>query len=93
MTKTHTIDALISTSYTSNSPFYLFLDNDLSMRLGFSKISTWTTAGRPAGIEGSFGYNLDLNQLEIYARYQWRAITVEGGDADEVALRYSFMMH
>lgn len=80
-------------SYSKNSPFYISIGEDLSLRLGESRISTWTTADRPTGSNEMFGYNKELQQLEIYFNGQWHAIVVEGGDPDEAALRYSFMMH
>ena len=75
-----------------NSPFYVFIENDLSKRLGNSRISVWATAERPVGVTGAFGYNTDSGLLEVYDGSAWQEITVDSSGSDEDALRYVFMV-
>ena len=88
----HTADAYIAPDNFPNSPFYLYIGEDLSIRLGNSRISTWTTAGRPAGIEGVFGYNLTTDRLEIYDGSAWQEISGTGGGTSVDTQRYAFML-
>jgi len=78
----------------NNTPFYLFIGNDLSLRLGNSRVSTWTTVTRPTGIMGAFGYNKDTEKLEIYDGLlgMWQEVTIGGTGSSVDTLRYVFMV-
>jgi hypothetical protein len=46
------------------------------MRLGGSVLSTWNAAGRPVGKLGRFGYNYDLDRIEMYDGTKWQTIDI-----------------
>jgi hypothetical protein len=54
---------------------YIEIGDGLSIALDPYRLSTWNSAGRPTGIEGSFGYNIELEQLEIYTSSAWMKVS------------------
>jgi len=61
--------------YFKNQPFYLEIGDGLSMILGAPRMVIWGTNGRPQNPRlGEFGFNDELNQIEIWNGQEWRKI-------------------
>lgn len=53
------------------------MDKDLSVMLGRNRLSTWNTSGRPTSPKrGTFGFNTELNQFEVYTGVAWYKVTL-----------------
>jgi len=44
----------------------------LSIRIETSKISSWNTDGRPAGVRGQIGFNSQTLKIEVYDGAVWK---------------------
>ncbi|MBI4033087.1 MAG: hypothetical protein HY377_01020 [Candidatus Blackburnbacteria bacterium] len=57
---------------SKNAPPYLSIGRGLSTMVGFPRIATWKTGGRPAKPRlGTVGFNTETKQLEIWNGTAW----------------------
>ncbi|MBI2049643.1 hypothetical protein HYT32_01935 [Candidatus Roizmanbacteria bacterium] len=57
-----------------SSPLLLNLGQDLSIMIGLPKIASWKTAERPKKPKrGTFGFNVQTNNLEYFDGTDWFA--------------------
>lgn len=60
-----------------NNPLLMDLGQGLSLMLGLPTISSWKTADRPKKAKaGTFGFNVQTNQLEYWDGTDWLAASM-----------------